>query len=394
MPFDFGIVCAKDLELTAAELAFGASPGRAANEKGLLVCSIPGAYGELRGVLAPTSKQRELSAAAAAMRLIKDHGVRLVVMTGVAAGVPAPRKPEDHVRLGDVVVADSVVKFDEVKLKDGVPEYRGSAALPDSQTLRAAKMLISHYLASREASWQSVIDAAVARNPAFARPDAGLDDGFRLDGSGRRGKHPTQIDRIPGQPLPRAGAVGSSAALMKDARKRNALAAKHGLSAIEMEAAGLASGAWEEGASYLFIKGICDYGDRDKQDLWQRYAALASAAFARSVLETALEPRSQASTLVANHESIARATGSPSVAAAMPDRVERIEGLQRRIARMTNSEFEQLKLLLDAHGKGFDCEGGPPRCAVALIAWAENVLGLSSLETMLQRMQRTEGVPR
>jgi nucleoside phosphorylase len=389
MSFDFGIVCAKDLELAAAELAFGATPGRA-KEKGLLVCMIAGSSGELRGVLAPTTKQRELSTAAAAMRLIKDHGVRLVLMTGVAAGVPAPRKPDDHVRLGDVVVADSVVKFDEVKLKDGVPEYRGTTPLPDSQTLRAAKMLISHYLASREAPWQSVIDAAVARNPAFARPDAGSDDGFRLDGSGRRGKHPTQIDRISGQPLPRAGAVGSSAALMKDARRRNALAVKHGLSAIEMEAAGLASGAWEEGASYLFVKGICDYGDRDKQDLWQRYAALVSAAFARSVLETALEPHPKAFAPAADPEASARATGSPAVTTSAIARAERIERLRRTIARMTSSRFEQLKLLLDAHREGFDCEGGPARCAVALIAWAESGPGLASLEATLQGMQQTD----
>lgn len=369
MPFDFGIVCAKELELAAAALVFDATPGQD-DARELLVCTIAGPSGALRGALVPTSKQRELAAAAATIRLIRDHGVRHVVMTGVAAGVPAPHKPADHVRLGDVVVADAVVKFDEVKQAGGEPEYRGLTPLPDSRMVRAAKMLIGYYMATHAAPWKGVIDAVAARMPKFARPYEGTDDGFRLDMSGRMGRHPEQPDREPGQPLPRMGTVGSSAALLKDAGLRNELASKHGLAAIEMEAAGLAMGAWEEGAGYLFVKGICDYGDRDKRDLWQSYAALASAAFARTVLEATLEGQ--------------------AVAPSPADRPARIHRLRQRIARMTEASFATLKLVLDAPARGFDCEGGPARCAVALIAWADGLGQLDRLEAEVQQVLGVE----
>jgi nucleoside phosphorylase len=364
--YDFGVVCAKELELAAAELAFGATKGRG-DERGVLVCTLACDGGELRGILAPVSKQGELAASAAAIRLIREYATPRLVITGVAAGVPAPGKPEDHVRLGDVVVADKVVKFDEVKQNDGQPVHRGVTALPDSQMLRTARLLVARHMASGASPWQATIEAVVAKNPRFARPDAAT-DAFRLDGSGRYGTHPEQPDRSLGLPLPRVGAVGSSAALVKDARLRNRLATQHGLIAIEMEAAGVAQGTWEESASYLFAKGVCDYGDRDKKDLWQRYAALASASFARSVLEAALVARPAA-----------------AVDAAV-DRADRIDSLCRRIAPLNAAQFARLKLLLDAATRGFDCEGGAARCAVELVAWAEGTVGLGAVQSALERV--------
>ncbi len=48
---------------------------------------------------------------------------------------------------------------------------------------------------------------------------------------------------------------------------------------FEMEAAGLMNTF-----PCMVIRGICDYGDSHKNDDWQRYAALAAAAFAKEFL--------------------------------------------------------------------------------------------------------------
>lgn len=49
---------------------------------------------------------------------------------------------------------------------------------------------------------------------------------------------------------------------------------------FEMEAAGLMNSF-----PCLIIRGICDYGDENKNDAWQRYAAATAAAFGKEFLE-------------------------------------------------------------------------------------------------------------
>jgi nucleoside phosphorylase len=81
------------------------------------------------------------------------------------------------------------------------------------------------------------------------------------------------------------GLIGSANVLLKDAQYRDELRDRLGVRAIEMEGSGVADGAWLDGVGYLVIRGICDYCDGNKNDLWQGYAALAAAAYARAVLE-------------------------------------------------------------------------------------------------------------
>jgi nucleoside phosphorylase len=48
---------------------------------------------------------------------------------------------------------------------------------------------------------------------------------------------------------------------------------------IEMEAAGLMNDL-----PCIVIRGICDYANSHKNDLWQKYAAVSAAAFAKELL--------------------------------------------------------------------------------------------------------------
>ena len=80
-------------------------------------------------------------------------------------------------------------------------------------------------------------------------------------------------------PLIHYGLIASADRLMKDARVRDTLAREGGVLCFEMEAAGLMDHFPCAG-----IRGICDYSDTRKNDLWQSYAAATAAAYAKEFL--------------------------------------------------------------------------------------------------------------
>lgn len=71
---------------------------------------------------------------------------------------------------------------------------------------------------------------------------------------------------------------------MKDAIERDRLSADlGGPICFEMEAAGMAMMMKHFGC--IVIRGISDYSDSHKNDIWQPYAAAAAAAFAKEMLQ-------------------------------------------------------------------------------------------------------------
>ena len=56
--------------------------------------------------------------------------------------------------------------------------------------------------------------------------------------------------------------------------------------AIEMEGSGIADATWNDSVGYLVVRGICDYCDSNKNDLWQGYAAVVAATYTRALLES------------------------------------------------------------------------------------------------------------
>lgn len=78
------------------------------------------------------------------------------------------------------------------------------------------------------------------------------------------------------------GTIASGDILMKDTAFRDWVIEQLQLEdclCFEMEAAGLMNNF-----PCLVIRGICDYGDSHKNDRWQRYAAVAAAAYAKEFL--------------------------------------------------------------------------------------------------------------
>jgi hypothetical protein len=75
------------------------------------------------------------------------------------------------------------------------------------------------------------------------------------------------------------GLIASANQLMKDAVVRDKLAKEKGVLCFEMEAAGLMNHF-----PCLVIRGICDYSDTHKNKVWQPYAAMTAAAYAKDLL--------------------------------------------------------------------------------------------------------------
>jgi len=69
-------------------------------------------------------------AATAVTHLIRSFpSVEYVLMVGIAGGIPHPTKPDDHVRLGDIVVSNEkgVLQYDNVKRSPDNIEIRDNS---------------------------------------------------------------------------------------------------------------------------------------------------------------------------------------------------------------------------------------------------------------------------
>jgi len=75
------------------------------------------------------------------------------------------------------------------------------------------------------------------------------------------------------------GPIGSGDKLVKNARKRDYLGDTFNLIGLEMEGAGIMNTI-----PVGVIRGVCDYGDAQKNKEWQPYAAAMAAAYAKALL--------------------------------------------------------------------------------------------------------------
>ncbi|KAK1655086.1 hypothetical protein BDP81DRAFT_498558 [Colletotrichum phormii] len=123
----------------------------------------------------------------------------------------------------------------------------------------------------------------------FGRPGVHLDNLYRSkivhdDGQPHPNLHPDsfvqrQSRANPRRPAIHYGLVTSANQLIKNAFIRDKLVKDHDILCFEMEAAGLMNHF-----PCIVVKGICDYCDTHKNDVWQGYAALVAAAYAKALI--------------------------------------------------------------------------------------------------------------
>ena len=226
------------------------------------------------------------SAAAAAANLLRSFSsVEDVLMVGIAGGIPSPDSPASHVRLGDVVVSDreGIVQYDNLKVGIDKVQIRSSASKPSARMIGRVRSLEAARLA-QQYPWESHISLG-AHLEASSRPDDATDKLFRWEGDHRSElAHPADPLRRGGQPKLHYGRIGTANTLLKNPDLRDQLRQDCNVIAVEMESSGLADSTWTSGKHYLVIRGICDYCDPAKNDVWQGYAAVAAAAYTRALI--------------------------------------------------------------------------------------------------------------
>jgi nucleoside phosphorylase len=221
----------------------------------------------------------------AATLLLHYPTVKVILMVGIAGGIPDLKKAEKHVRLGDIVVCDQngVIQYDMVKLHSDHTERRPSPRPPSSKWLKRCENYIGLWLG--EPNYWTYLDE-ITHKLEISRPFKGpLIDSPWLN-SGRALDHPREKNRVPNRPKVHMGTIASANTLLKSPELRDELKDNYGAMAVEMESSGIADATYQAEIGFLVIRGICDYANPSKNDLWQEYAAAAAAAFTKGLIES------------------------------------------------------------------------------------------------------------
>jgi nucleoside phosphorylase len=252
-----------------------------------LLGDIPSVRGGIHQVvLAQTMDMGNTSAALRTAKMLVDFdGLDHIVMCGIAGGIPHPKEPQEHVRLGDIVVSNrkGVIQYDFGKQKGKVFEERFAPRPPSASLLQAVQTLEQDRLAGQR-PWDDHLRNGLAAR-SLTTPDPTTDVIF--DEQGSSVEHPVVTEIRPRVFL---GPIASANVVQGDFKKRDSLRDEHKVKAVEMEGYGVADATWEyEKAGYLVVRGICDYCDvRTKHlqtDAWKRYAAMVAAAYVRALIE-------------------------------------------------------------------------------------------------------------
>lgn len=230
--------------------------------------------------------------------------IHYVLLVGIGGGVPV-RTESDWIRLGDVVVSKpigeypGVVQYDTGKAEVGQFKRIGALPPPPVVLLQAAQdMEVKRALLKTQ-------DDPIAKCLQRIPSDIPALEKYLYPGSAKdRLYHNDYIHKQPGVPCDECkcdparlrlredpentnqeyvrvhrGVIASGGMVIKNANKRDDLAGKYGVLCFETEAAGTLADL-----PALVIRGIADYCDSHKNDLWHGYAAATAAAYARQLI--------------------------------------------------------------------------------------------------------------
>lgn len=232
-------------------------------------------------VLAQCGMGNNKAAIRATNMLEHFRSIESIIMTGIAGGIPSFQDDDKQVRLGDIVISNGVVQYDFTKETKEDIECRSDATKPNAKLLEAVEIMKT-YEYENIYPWHEYIDM-FSTNPIFLKPNVDTDKLYDIED--KLCEHP-QDDTRTTYPKVFVGKIASANNLLKNMDKRNILKDTYGVLAVEMEASGIADATWSHSVGYLVIRGICDYCDSHKNDLWQNYASLVAAAYTRSLIES------------------------------------------------------------------------------------------------------------
>ncbi|OOF96789.1 hypothetical protein ASPCADRAFT_4830 [Aspergillus carbonarius ITEM 5010] len=248
----------------------------------------------------PFTYRGKVSTAIATAQLQMDFpNLSRLLLVGIGGGVPTQGV---DVRLGDVVIGTpngvhpGVIQYDLGKRYKGKFVRTGYLNPPPEEWIHAiVNMEDEHrmqgdHLAQYITRLQGCLKA-LSGKPMFVRPPPDTDTLFQpryehIEGESTCSEcnrdwitqRPKRQD--PSKPVIHYGLILSGDSVMKDAETRDRIARDEGGAlCFEMEAAAMINSS-----PWLVIRGICDYADSHKNDVWHEYAAAAAAAVAKEIL--------------------------------------------------------------------------------------------------------------
>ncbi|KAF3912505.1 hypothetical protein ABW20_dc0106628 [Dactylellina cionopaga] len=294
--YTIGWICALPLEVTAAVAILDERHLPLVQDEGDDNAYEFGQVGHYNIVIAclPSGVYGTTSAAVAATNLRRSFpSITAGLMVGIGGGAPG----QNDIRLGDIVVSEPVagiggiLQYDFGKtVQQGKFVTTGALNKPPGIFLTAITKFKSSY--SPQSTVHDIITGVLENGSIsheFAHPHVDSDRLFQAQYDHPAGD--TSCDQCDFNMVversPRAqnqlhihyGLIASGNQVMKHGITRDKLSREKGVLCFEMEAAGL----MDELPS-LVVRGICDYSDSHKNKVWQPYAGLAAAAFAKALL--------------------------------------------------------------------------------------------------------------
>lgn len=247
----------------------------------------------------PEGTNESATAATAAKDMLQTFkSIRFVLLVGLGGGAPSPTQ---DIRLGDVVVSQptavngGIIQFDQGE--EGNFQMIRSLDSPPQVVLAALSRLQAQHLTdgSRIPEFLSELiikyprmkkaftfqgepnDCLFESDYEHASPDSSCEecDQIRLVERGPRDDS---------HPAIHYGNIASTDQMIGDAPTRDRLSKEYRVLCFETKSSGLA-----RDVPSLMIRGISDYADSHKNNMWQKYAAATAAAFAKELL-SALPP--------------------------------------------------------------------------------------------------------
>ncbi|RFU74661.1 pfs domain-containing [Trichoderma arundinaceum] len=297
--YTVGILCALPKELLAVRSLFDKNHDGHRNVRG---DSNHYALGEMKNHMVvatclPAGEYGTTPATASVSNMSRSFpNIRFCLLVGIGGGAPSA---ENDIRLGDVVVSlptatfPGVIQYDRGKEKENHDFELTGVLQPPPQELRTAisslrsdpnipPNILEQYLEEISDRVQN------SSKLKYKHPGQQNDQLFKIacpkcqghEECADRGIHvQRRSPRLTDSPEIHYGLIASGNRVMKDAKTRDRWAQKYGVLCFEMEAAGIMSMF-----PCLVIRGICDYADSFKNDLWQEYAAATAAAYAKLLL--------------------------------------------------------------------------------------------------------------
>jgi len=300
--YQIGWICALHSEMTAAIAMLDQRHGKPKRESQDRNCYELGRIHNHNVVIAclPDGIYGTAPAATVAANMLRTFkSLKVGLMVGIGGGIPFLEKRID-IRLGDIVVGrptetnGGVVQYDRgTNVQDDGFIQKGSLNAPPETLLTAlsslraehglSDSLVPTYLSEMVKKYPKMKDEGYAF-PGMAE-DRLYTAGYPHIGSSDTCKHceAAQMidrkDRSGTRPRIHYGCIASGNQVIRNAFERDLLRDNFGAVCVETEAAGLMNDF-----PCLVIRGICDYADSHKNDIWQKYAAASAAAFAKELL--------------------------------------------------------------------------------------------------------------